>query len=370
MAEPIRTPLHDWHAAHGARLVDFAGWSMPLQYEGITAEHRAVRTACGVFDVSHMAELAVRGDQARAAVDALVTNNVGRLEVGGALYTALCNERGTMLDDLLVYALAEDHFLVVANAANHAKVEGWFRDRLPAGVDLADETRDTALFAVQGPHSQRILRAWTPLASHATFLDDLDYYRAGQLDLDGASCVVARTGYTGEWGYELYVPAAAAPSLWESLLAAGEDHGLVPAGLGARDTLRLEAGYPLYGQELTEDTTPYEGGIGWVVKAKKASDFVGKAALAAQKEAGVPRRSVGLRGSGRTIARPGAPVSFAGEVVGEVTSGTFSPTLQLPIAMARVESRAVEGPLTVEVRGAQHPMEIVKPPFVETHVRG
>jgi aminomethyltransferase len=342
---------------------------MPIQYEGVVAEHVAVRERCGLFDVSHMAELRIRGDEARSAVNALVTNNLLKLAPGAAIYTALCQHNGTVLDDLLVYCLAEDDFMIVANASNRGKVVAWLEEQLPPSVTLEDESDDVALLALQGPRSKDVLASWPAFASQTSLLGELDYYTARQIDVDGVEILLSRTGYSGEWGYELYVPSSAAESIWIALMAAGEAFGIAACGLGARDTLRLEAGYALYGHELDEEATPYESGIGWVVKLKQG-DFIGREALAAQKEAGIPRRSVGLLFEGRKIARQGAVVLCEGREVGVVTSGSFSPTLQRGVAMARIASDAVESELTVDIRGKLAAVELVKPPFIETHVRG
>ncbi|HEX9641168.1 MAG TPA: glycine cleavage system aminomethyltransferase GcvT [Candidatus Krumholzibacteria bacterium] len=364
-----RTALTAWHAENGAKLVEFAGYSMPLQYEGVVAEHRAVRRACGVFDVSHMAELRVTGSDARAEVNRLITNDVSKLEPGHAVYTALCNDAGMVLDDLLVYALADDDFMIVANACNRAKVTSWFAERLGTGASLRDESDETALVALQGPRSLDVLRAWPRLLSSTRAVEALEYYSCQRLQLDDMPLLLSRTGYTGEWGYELYLPAAHALALWEELLAAGASCGLKPCGLGARDTLRLEAGFSLYGHELDEDVTPFESGIGWVVRLRKG-DFIGRDALLAQKEAGIPRRTIALGLSGRNIARQGARVLHEGAAVGVVTSGSFSPTLQHGIALARVSDRAAEARLQVDIRGKLADVEIQKPPFVPNRTRG
>lgn len=368
MSELAKTPLTSWHASNGGRLVEFSGYSMPVQYEGVVAEHRAVRERCGLFDVSHMAELRVSGVAARSAVDSLVTNDVGKLPSGGVLYTALCNDNGTILDDLLVYCLAEDDYLIVANASNRSKVRDWLESRLPGGVRLSDESDDTALLALQGPNSPQVLKAWPRLKNELSTLDDLDYYRAVTVDGDGSPFLLSRTGYTGERGYELYVPASQARSIWEELLEAGEAAGIQACGLGARDTLRLEAGFSLYGHELDEESTPYECGIGWVVRLKKG-DFVGRDALLQQKEGGVPRRTVGLVFGERNIARQDAKVLVDNSAVGIVTSGTFSPTRGQGIALARVQTDAAEAALEVDIRGRRAKAEIHQPPFVPNRTR-
>jgi aminomethyltransferase len=368
MTELRRTPLTAWHEQHGGRMVDFAGYLMPVQYEGVMAEHRAVRQACGIFDISHMAEIALLGAGARAALDRLVTNNIATLAPGRAVYTALCNERGTVLDDLIVYCLDDARFLVVANASNRNKVVAWMRDHLAPGAQLEDDSDATALIAVQGPRSLAVMGAWPRLREHLAQLRELAYYRAFTLTLDGAGCLLSRTGYTGERGYELYAPAAKALLFWEELVAAGRAQALAPVGLGARDTLRLEAGYCLYGHELDEETTPFEAGIGWVVKLEGRA-FIGRDALVRHQQQGVAARTIGLLLQERAIARQGAVVHCGGEPIGRVTSGTFSPTLQRGIALARLERDPAAAPLSVDVRGKLHQAEITAVPFVPTRVK-
>lgn len=368
MTDLKKTPLTEWHREHGGRLVDFAGYEMPVRYEGVVAEHKRVREHCGLFDVSHMGEIELRGEGARSNVHRLVTNNVQKLEAGHVLYTAMCRDDGGVLDDLLVYCLDDQRFLVVCNAANHGKVVSWVSAHLDDGVVLQDRTEEIALFALQGPSSLEVLRRWKRLEPHLGAVESLDYYRALEIGLDGVAVLLSRTGYTGERGYELYLPALHALSLWEELLEAGRDAGLAPIGLGARDTLRLEAGYSLYGHELAEDVLPYEAGIGWVVKLK-AGDFLGRDALARAKEEGITRRTVALRLGGRNIPRQGSRVLHDEREVGVVTSGSFSPTLQRGIALARVEADVVDEPLSVDIRGRVAEAERVRLPFVPSRVK-
>ena len=369
MSELLSTPLTGWHATHGGKMVEFAGYSMPVRYaDGVITEHKAVREAVGIFDVSHMGELEIRGAQARSNVDRLVTNDVAVLGPGQVLYSAMCNERGGTVDDVLVYCLNEERFMIVCNASNHRKVVAWVSERLQGDATLDDRTQQTALFAVQGPRSLDTLLAWDRAKAHADRLRVLEYYHCVYLDLGGVDVLVSRTGYTGEKGYELYLPVEHAVTLWEELLEAGAAHGLRPIGLGARDTLRLEAGYSLYGHELADDVTPFEAGIGWVVKLK-AGDFVGRDALVAQKEVGAPHRTVALRLEGRNIPRDGAVVQADGGDAGVVTSGTFSPVLECGIGLARVRSDAVESTLTVDVRGKQVAADKVRLPFVPSRVK-
>ena len=365
----LTTPLHAAHLALGARMAPFAGYDMPIQYTGILDEHRAVRTAAGLFDVSHMGEFTVRGPGAEAFVQRLVTNDAAALTDGRAMYAVLCHETGGAVDDLLVYRFAPDRFLLVVNASNRAK--DWVHARAvlaDGGFDctLTDDSDDVALIALQGPRAFEIFEAAFGFsASH------IPYYHVEQAapgSLAGAElCIVSHTGYTGEPGLELYVESEAAPDVWDALLAAGAPLGLKPAGLGARDTLRLEAGYCLYGHELTDDTTPLEAGLGWVVKPD-AKDFVGRDALVKQKATGVPRRLVGLVCEGRGIPRDGCPVTDeSGAVVGSVTSGSQSPVLGTGIALALVENRpeltAPGTRLAIDVRGRPLAATVTKPPF-------
>ena len=365
----LTTPLHAAHLAAGAKMAPFAGYDMPIQYTGILDEHRAVRSAAGLFDVSHMGEFRVRGPQAEAFVQRLVTNDAATLSDGRAMYDVLCHETGGAVDDLLVYRLAADHFLLVVNASNRGKDWDHASAVLAQGAfeaEMTDESDRTALLALQGPRAFEIFHAATGLdASHIPYYH---FEEAVPGTVAGAQhAIVSHTGYTGEPGLELYVENEAAEAVWDALLAAGARHGLRPAGLGARDTLRLEAGYCLYGHELTDDTTPLEAGLGWVVKPD-AKDFVGRDALVAQKAAGVPRRLVGLVCEGRGLPRDGFAVTDAGgTVVGRVTSGSTSPLLGTGIALALVENRpevtALGTRLAIDVRGRPLAAMVAKPPF-------
>ena len=361
MENPLaNTPLHDTHTALGGKMVPFAGYAMPVQYPaGIRAEHAAVRTAAGLFDVSHMGEFTVRGPQAEDLVQYLTVNDVSRVSVGQAQYSALCNERGTILDDLLVYRFA-DRIVLVVNASNRAKDWDWVT-RHAAGydVEVSDDSDDIALIALQGPASQEIL---TPLT--AVDLGAIGYYRFAEGYVAGAPATISRTGYTGEDGFELYLPAPAAPAVWNAVTEAGAPHGLIPAGLGARDSLRLEMGYALYGNDLDEDHTALESGLGWIVKLD-AGDFIGRAALAAEKERGVTRRLTGVRLTQRGFPRPGYPLVHNGEDVGTVTSGVASPSLgggiamgYLPVAAARPGTE-----VGVRIRGRVIAGTTQRPPF-------
>ena len=353
-----RTALYEAHAALGARFTEFGGWEMPVRYGSIIEEHRAVRAAAGLFDLSHMGELQVRGAQAAEGLGAALVSVPGRLAVGRAGYSLLCTPDGGVIDDLIVYRLEPEAFLVVPNAGNRETVAAELRARLEAlDASMEDRTLQTSLVAIQGPRSAAILAALTPFD-----LDGLRKYAAAPADVAGLRALVARTGYTGEDGFELFVAWDDGPALWAALLEAGADAGLLPCGLGARDTLRLEAGMPLYGHELDRGTTPMEAGLGWAVRLDH--ECIGGEALAASE----PRkRLVGLVLKGRGIAREGYPVVRAGEAepVGVVTSGSQSPTLGQAIAMAYVppDSAAAGTMLEVIVRGAAVPAEVVPLPF-------
>jgi len=365
----VLSPLHDEHVALGAALTSFAGWQMPLRYSSDIAEHQAVRTAAGLFDLSHMGELEISGADAGRALDGALVGNLSALAPGRARYTMICAEDGGVIDDLVVYRLTEDRYLVVANASNVDVVRDALVERLTGDATLDDQSLTTALVAVQGPLAEQIVTSLTP---QAEAVSALKYYAAVDATVAGIDALVARTGYTGEDGFELFVPAERAPALWAALLEAGTPLGLVPAGLSARDSLRLEAGMPLYGNELDRTTTPHDAGLGRVVKLDKVDDegnpvpFVGRDALAARGEGQATRQLVGLQGLGRRAARHGYPVTTPdGAVVGEVTSGAPSPTLGHPVAMAYVTpEHAAEGTeLLVDVRGRGEQVRVVPLPF-------
>jgi len=357
-----RTPLHACHLELGARMVGFAGWEMPVQYTGVIEEHRAVRGAAGLFDVSHMGEIRVRGAGAEGLLQRLTPNDVAQLPPGRAHYSGLLTERGTYVDDLLVYRLAEDDFLVVVNASNAARDFDWILEHAAApreAPEVVDESDRFALLALQGPRALAILE---PLAPPG--VGKLRYYGFLRGEVAGVPAIVSRTGYTGEDGFELYLAPERAPEVWRRLLAEGGPHGLVPAGLGARDTLRLEAAMALYGHEIDERTTPFEAGLSWVVKLDKG-DFLGREVLAAQRDRGIQRTLVGFVVEGRGIARQGHAVLADGKAVGEVTSGTWSPTLEQAIGMAYVPPAlaAAGTPLALEVRGRTLAATVVELPF-------
>ncbi len=364
MTEPavaIPSPLLDRHVALGAKIVEFAGWLMPIQYAGILEEHRAVRSAAGLFDLSHMGELVVEGPEAGAALAAALVTDPPALGVGRAHYSMICAPDGGILDDLIVYRLAEERFMVVANASNAKTVSDALAERLDGlRAVLDDRSLATALCAVQGPASIAILQPLTDID-----LAGIRYYGIAEGTVAGIAAQVARTGYTGEDGFEIFVDVERAGELWDALLEAGRPHGMVPVGLGARDTLRLEAGMPLYGNELDRATNPVEAGLGRVVKLTKPGDFVGRGALEKVVRDGPGRRLVGLVLRDRGIARHGYPVQAGDRRTGVVTSGTMSPTRNEAIAMAYVAPRDAEPGtmLAVEIRGAPVAAEVVPLPF-------
>lgn len=361
-----RTPLHAAHHAAGARFTDFAGWELPVSYGGELAEHRAVREAAGLFDLSHMAEFLVRGPDAADYLDRALAGRPSAIAPGRAKYSLLLTQGGGVIDDLVVYRTGDDRFLVVANAANREPVGEALRERSAGrSVTIIDQTEQFALLAVQGPAALAVLRALPDVdEATAASLADLRYYASLDTRIAGHPVMVSRTGYTGEDGFELYTAVAAATPLWNALLAAGEPQGLVPAGLAARDSLRLEAGMPLYGHELTRDTLPQQAGLHRVVALEAGHDFVGRAAVEAGAAPAAPVLA-GLLGVGRRAAREGYPV-FAGDLrAGAVTSGVLSPTLDVPIALAYLSPQhAVAGTeLSIDIRGTRHPFTVTPTPF-------
>lgn len=354
-----KTALHVVHRRLGAKMVDFSGWEMPLFYQGIIPEHGAVRQAVGIFDVSHMGEFRIRGGESEAYLERLVTNRVTGLEDGQAVYTALCYEDGGTVDDLIVYRLAAGDYMAVVNASNIDKDFAWFEEHRTRGVELENVSAVTALLAVQGPRAAELLaRAAGPE------IESVAYYRFRSVPVFGRRALVARLGYTGEDGYEIMLEARHAEPVWQELSQAGRDLGLVPTGLGARDTLRFEAGLCLYGHELTREIGPLEAGIGFAVKLDKG-DFIGAEALRRQKAAGVPRRLVGVKMDGSRIARQDCRVFRDGDGIGQVTSGMYSPTLDGAYALALVRTGTVSPGDAVEIaiRGRDFPARIVGKPF-------
>ena len=365
-APPRTTPLRAVHESLGATMTAFAGWLMPLRYRSETAEHQAVRNAAGLFDLSHMGEIAVTGPGAPAALDYALVGRPSAVAPGRARYTMICAPDGGVLDDLIVYRLADAEYLVVANAANTATVTAALRDRAAGHeAEVRDQTDDYALIAIQGPHAARILAPLTDIS-----LDGVKYYSGHRCTVAGQPVLLARTGYTGEDGFELFTVPDGVEALWAALAGAGAGDGLVPAGLAARDTLRLEAGMPLYGNELSAELTPFDAGLGRVVVFDKPGDFVGRAALAERAQAPPRRVLAGLIADSRRVPRHGYPVTWDGVSRGTVTSGAPSPTLAVPIAMAYLDPETAgrarddtEGRLAVDVRGTPEPARITDLPF-------
>jgi aminomethyltransferase len=354
-----RTALFEAHRALGARMVEFAGWDMPVSYQGAFEEHVAVRERCGLFDVSHMGEVEVRGAGAAAWCDRLTVNTVRRLGDGDGQYTLFCDERGGVIDDLILYRLAADRFLAVVNAANTTEDLAWMRRDPPHGVTIVDRSDATGLLALQGPLAERVLRMLTPLP-----LPDLRPFTIRETRVAGEPALVSRTGYTGEDGFEIVVDAERVGAVWDALLAPVRRAGGMPCGLAARDTLRLEAALPLCGTDMDRTTTPLEAGLAWVVKLAK-DEFVGRAALVAARERGLSRRLVGLELDEPGIPRHGYAVWRDDRRVGTVTSGTKAPTLGTFIGLAYVETAAAATGtrVAVEIRGRRLPARVVDKPF-------
>jgi aminomethyltransferase len=357
-----RTPLYREHVAAKAKLVPFAGWEMPVHYPaGITAEHQAVRRAAGLFDVSHMGEFELTGTGALDLIQHVTTNDASKLEVGQAQYSTLTQKDGSVLDDLLVYRL-EDRWMLVVNASNRARDFDWIRRHASEfDAQLADRTEEIALLALQGPRAESILAPFCDVD-----LAPLRYYWSTPARVTGHDAIVSRTGYTGEDGFEIYLSAEHAAGLWRTLLEGGKDDGLIPAGLGARDSLRLEMGYALYGNDIDERRTPLEAGLGWVVKLGKGS-FVGREALNRQKEGGIVQKLAGFELLERGFPRPGYAVLVDGEPAGEVTSGVLSPSLGVGIGMAYLPVEAAKPGTRIDIviRDKRVPAEVVRPPFYE-----
>jgi aminomethyltransferase len=356
--------LHDRHVALGAKFSEFGGWEMPLEYTGVVKEHTAVRTSVGIFDVSHLGKLIVRGHGALEFVNACLTNDLGRIGKGQAQYTLCCDdETGGVVDDLIVYLKDDDHLLLVPNAANSAEVLRRLQAAAPDGISITDHHESHVVLAVQGTRSDEVLDALGLPTGH-------DYMSFAEAPFAGADVVVCRTGYTGERGYELIAPNEVAGELWDGLMQAGAAYDVLPCGLGARDTLRTEMGYPLHGQDISLQITPVQARLGWAIGWKKDS-FWGKAALEAERERGPVVTLRGLVATGRGIPRPHMSVRLARDLpIGEITSGTFSPTLKKGIALALVNSQVEEGAeVAVDVRGREEVFVVTRPPFVQPGVR-
>lgn len=355
-----RTPLYDAHRALGGKLVEFGGWEMPVQYAGLSEEHVAVRTHAGLFDVSHMGEIRVKGPKAFEVVQRLTCNDVAALDDGKIQYSAFLTEKGTFVDDLLTYRLADDDYLLVVNAGNTPKDVAWAKAQEIDGASVVDESPDWAQIALQGPRCVEILQ---PLVD--VEVAPIKYYRFAWGNVCGTRAIVSRTGYTGEDGFEVYLPSESARKVWDAILESGRPHGIQPAGLGARDTLRLEAKLALYGNDIDDTITPWEADLGWIVKMKKG-DFVGRDALERQKAEGLTRKLAGFEVTGRGIARHGHPLKVVETgAPGLVTSGTQTPTVGKAIGLAYlpIESTAVGTALAIDVRGRDVPAAVVPTPF-------
>ncbi|HZE89430.1 MAG TPA: glycine cleavage system aminomethyltransferase GcvT [Verrucomicrobiae bacterium] len=370
MSEPSgtparKTPLNATHRALGARMVDFAGWDMPVQYHGVVEEHLAVRTHAGLFDVSHMGEIEIRGDGALAAVQRLTCNDAARLAPGLAQYSAFTTEQGTFVDDIIVYCLARDRYFICVNASNASKDFAWVASHVPKGVTALNRSDEFAQIAIQGPEAEAILRGLTETDIHA-----LKAFTFAESRVAGVPALVARTGYTGEDGFELYCESGRAAELWDTLMGVGAPFGLTPCGLGARDTLRLEACLMLYGNDIDDTTTVVEAGLNFILKLDKG-EFIGRDALARQKAAGAPRRLVAFEMVDRGVARHGYPAQIDGAAAGHVTSGTFTPFLKKNLGMAYLPAPAArEGhEFDVVIRGKPTRARVVKTPHYKRPAR-
>lgn len=356
-----RTPLFEAYAQYGGKTIDFGGWELPVQFSSIKEEHEAVRTKAGLFDVSHMGEILVEGPDSLAYLQHLVTNDVSKIKDGQAQYTAMCYEDGGTVDDLLTYKIDDTHYMLVVNASNIDKDFDWMQKAVKGDVQLTNVSDQYGLLAFQGPLAESVLQRMT-----AEDLSAIRPFRFKQhVDIDGHSVLLSRTGYTGENGFEIYASPEDITALWDKILTEGKEDGVLPTGLGARDTLRFEACLALYGQELSKDISPLEAGLNFVVKLQKEEEFIGKAALAAQKENGVPRKLVGIEMIDKGIPRHGYPVFINGQKAGEVTTGTQSPTLKknIGLALLAAESAELGTELEVEIRNKRLKAKVVETPF-------
>lgn len=358
MNELKRTPLYNAHLAAGAKMVEFGGWLMPVLYEGILKEHQTVRTAAGLFDVSHMGEIEITGPGAKELIQKLVTNDIGRLKPGCALYSPMCNPQGGTIDDLLVYQLEEAQYLLVVNASNITKDYDWIISQA-GSVSVKNVSEVTCQLALQGPQALQVLQKLT-----AINLTEIKYFNFVYGQVEGTQCLISRTGYTGEDGFELYFPAEHGETLWQAILTAGQVEGVKPVGLGARDTLRFEACLALYGHELTDEVSPLKAGLGWTVKFNKPN-FIGKEALQKEKEAGLTHKLVAIEMLDRGIPRQGYPLFKEGQEIGWITSGTFAPTLEKNLGLGYVLTQYSELDTLIEVMVRNKPLkaEIVQKPF-------
>ena len=357
-----RTPLFEVYSESGAKTIDFGGWELPVQFSGIKQEHETVRTKVGLFDVSHMGEFEVKGKESLAFLQKMLTNDVSKLQDGGAQYAAMCYENGGTVDDLIVYKHAENEYLLCVNAANIDKDFEWLHSHLMDGVELINVSSNYVQLALQGPSAEKVLQKLIKDVN----LSDIGFFTfKNNVDVNGIQALVSRTGYTGEDGFEIYCRSEDGPALWRQLLQAGQEEGILPIGLGARDTLRFEARLPLYGQELSADITPIEAGIGFAVKTEKNVDFFGKSVLAEQKANGAPRKLVGIEMIERGIPRHGYKVYSGDKLIGEVTTGTQSPTLKKNVGLALLKKEYTElgTEVEVEIRSKRLKAVVTATPF-------
>ncbi|MBR7554197.1 glycine cleavage system aminomethyltransferase GcvT [Allobacillus sp. GCM10007491] len=363
MSELKQTPLYSVYKEYGGKTIDFGGWALPVQFAGIKEEHHTTREKAGLFDVSHMGEIAVKGENSESFLQKMVTNNVSKIKIGQAQYTFMCNEHGGVIDDFLIYKLDENDYLLVVNAANTEKDFNWLKRHQTNGVDVEDVSPQYAQLALQGPKAEQILQKLTD-----SNLKEIKFFRFdASVEFHGieGKAIVSRTGYTGEDGFEIYLQSSSVAALWKAILEAGEEEGIQPVGLGARDTLRFEAGLALYGQDLSEEITPIEAGLGFAVKIDKEADFIGKEALTEQKTNGSSRKLVGFEMLDKGIPRHGYEVLKNENVIGHVTSGTQSPTLGKNLGTALIPSDlANEGEeIDIQVRKKTLKAKIIPTPF-------
>jgi len=355
-----KTPFNQIHKDIGAKMTDFGGWEMPVEYTGIIEEHKAVRNQCGLFDVSHMGEILVSGENAAKSLQKIITNDLQKLEPGKIIYTPICKPDGGIIDDLLVYCLKKDQYLLIVNAANIEKDFEWLKDHLLEKTEAENLSDKYAMLALQGPESKKILTQLTDID-----LNSLDYYRFREAKVAGVKMIISRTGYTGELGYELYFEPEAAEKIWDELMKAGSDFGLKACGLGARDTLRLEKLFALYGNDIDEDTNPYEANLSWTVALNKG-DFIGREKLVEIEKNCCQRKLTPFKIIDRGMARHGYEIYAEGEKIGEVTSGSYSPTLEQSIGLAYLKNNYAEPgkEIEIKVRKRNIKAEVVKGPFV------
>lgn len=364
-----KTALYETHKELGGNVVDYAGWELPIEYEGLVHEHEAVRNAAGLFDVSHMGEVFISGKDANKFVQYLITNDINSIGVGQVIYTFGCNEKGGVVDDFLVYKLAEDNYLLVVNGANVDKDVKWFNDNSEGfDVKIEDKTIGGTILALQGPKAQEILQSIV-----TDNLDDVKFFHwKKDVEIAGTKAMISRTGYTGEDGFEIYIPDSGAKAAWDAIMEAGKDKGIKPVGLGCRDTLRFEVNLPLYGNELADDITPLEAGLGFFVKLKIDDDFIGKDALLKQKEEGLKRKIVGFELLGKGIPRQGYEVQVDGKKIGEITTGYRAPSVGKPIGLALVDIDYTElgTEFDIAIRKKIVPAKVIGRNFLADHKKG